>query len=319
MSDGEGGFLALRGGEGGLHVRQRGGLGGLRDRNAGAGGVEQADRLVRQLAGGDVALGEGDGGGHRAVGDPHAVVLFHRRHEAAQHVDRARLVGLVHRDGLEAAGQRRVLFEVLPVFAPCGGGDGAQGAAGERRFEEVGGVSGAGLSAGADEGVRLVDEEDDGGFGALHLVDEGAQALLELALHRGAGLQQADVERQDRHALQRLGDVAGDDLLREAFHHRGLADACLAGEDRVVLPPAHQDVDDLADLVVAADDGVHPARARIRREVCGEAGDGAAVALLATLGGRRIVRQAGAVDGAERVFHRLAPEAAVLAHDVVGG
>ena len=91
----------------------------------------------------------------------------------------------------------------------------------------------------------------------LHLVDHRAQALLEFALHRGAGLHQADVERAEPHALELRRHVAGGQPLRKAFDHRGLADAGLAGEDRVVLPPPHQHVDDLADLVVAADDRVH--------------------------------------------------------------
>ena len=55
------------------------------------------------------------------------------------------------------------------------------------------------------------------------------------------------------------------DPQREALDHRGLADAGLAGEDRVVLPAAHQDVDDLADLLVAADDRVDLALARRAR------------------------------------------------------
>jgi hypothetical protein len=53
-------------------------------------------------------------------------------------------------------------------------------------------------------------------------------------------------------------------------YHRRLAHAGLAGEQRVVLAPAHEDVHDLADLGVAADHGVHGAVARALREVHGE-------------------------------------------------
>ena len=56
--------------------------------------------------------------------------------------------------------------------------------------------------------------------------------------------------------LQRRRHVAGDDPQREAFDDGRLADAGLAGQDRVVLPAARQDVDDLADLGIAADDRV---------------------------------------------------------------
>ena len=95
--------------------------------------------------------------------------------------------------------------------------------------------------------------------------------LLEFALHRGAGLHQADIERAQPHAAQRRRHVARGDALREALDHRGLADAGLAGEDRIVLAPPHQDVDDLADFVVAAEDRVHFAGFRLGREILGKA------------------------------------------------
>ena len=167
----------------------------LADGDAGGGGVEQAHRLVRQLARRDVAVREPHRRLDRLVEDLHLVVLLQRRDDAAHHQDRLVLVRLVDLDDLEAPGQRRVLLEVLLVFGEGGGGDGAQRAAGQRRLEQVGGVAGAGRAAGADQRVRLVDEQDDRLGRGLHLLDHLAQPLLELALHAGAGLQQADVER----------------------------------------------------------------------------------------------------------------------------
>ena len=57
------------------------------------------------------------------------------------------------------------------------------------------------------------------------------------------------------------------DAQREALDDRRLADARLAGEDRVVLAAPHQDVDDLADLLVAADDRIDLALARALGQV----------------------------------------------------
>ena len=42
----------------------------------------------------------------------------------------------------------------------------------------------------------------------------------------------------------------------EAFDDGRFADAGFAGEDRIVLPAAHEDVDDLANLLIAADDRI---------------------------------------------------------------
>ncbi len=58
-----------------------------------------------------------------------------------------------------------------------------------------------GRAAGADHRVRLVDEQDDRLRAGLHLIDHAAQTIFELALHAGAGLQQAEIERAQRDAL----------------------------------------------------------------------------------------------------------------------
>ena len=233
----------------------------LADGNAGAGRVEQAHGLVGQLARRNVAVRELHRGFDRLVEQLHPMVLLEHAGHAAQHQHRLQLVGLGDLHDLEAPGQRRVLLDVLLVLGPSGGADGAQGAAGKRRLQQVGGVAGTGRATGADQGVHLVDEQDDRLRAGLDLVDQLAQALLELALHRGAGLQQAEVQREQRHALQLRRHVAAREALSEALDHRGLADPGLAGEDRIVLAAAHQDVDDLADLVVPAGHRVHLALA----------------------------------------------------------
>ena len=55
---------------------------------------------------------------------------------------------------------------------------------------------------------------------------------------------------------QRLGHVAGDDPLGQALDDRGLADAGLADQHRVVLGAPGEHLDDPADLGVPADDRV---------------------------------------------------------------
>ncbi len=70
---------------------------------------------------------------------------------------------------------------------------------------------------------------------------------------------------------------------REAFDDGGLADARLAHQDGIVLPPAHQDIDELADFLVAPDDRVHFAASRLFGQIGGELLEGF---LLAHLGRR---------------------------------
>ena len=69
-------------------------------------------------------------------------------------------------------------------------------------------IAGAGRTTRANERVRLVYEQDDRLRRGLNLVDDLAQAILELPFHTGAGLQQSDVEREQPHTPKRRRHVA---------------------------------------------------------------------------------------------------------------
>ena len=91
-------------------------------------------------------------------------------------------------------------------------------------------------------------------FGIVgQLLQHRLQPLLEIAAVLGAGEQRAHVERIDLVVLQQLGHVALVDAAREALGDRGLADAGLADQQRIVLAPAAQHLDDALELVLAAD------------------------------------------------------------------
>ena len=133
--------------------------------------------------------------------------------------------------------------------------------------------------AGPDERVELVDEEDDGALGLLDLLQDGLQAVLELAAVLGAGDHGAEVERDHALVLQALGHVAHVDAAGESLDDRGLADAGFADQDRVVLRAPGEDLDDAADLFVASDDGVDLAAAGEVRQVAGVALQGLVLVL----------------------------------------
>ena len=123
--------------------------------------------------------------------------------------------------------------------------------------------------AGADDGVQLVDEGDDLAGRVLDVVEHGLEPFLEFAAVLRAGDHRAQVQRDDGLAAQALGDVAGDDALGQALHDRGLADAGLADQHRVVLGATAQHLDDAPNFVVPADDWVELAFAGARGEVGG--------------------------------------------------
>ena len=233
-----------------LHLQPRRGL------------VHQVDRLVRQEAVGDVAVRQRRRGHQRGVGDAHAVMLLVLVLQAAQDRDRVLDARLVDEHRLEAPRQRRILLDVLLVFVERGRADAVQFAARQRRLEQVGRIHRAVGLAGADQRVHLVDEQDDAAVRGRDLVQHGLEPLLELAAVFRAGDQRAHVEREQLLVLQAFRHVAVDDALRQALDDRGLADAGLADQHRIVLGAARQHLDGAADFLVAADHRIELAVAR---------------------------------------------------------
>src|SRR2546426_1110007 len=78
------------------------------------------------------------------------------------------------------------------------------------------------------------------------------------------------VELEQPLVHQHVGDVVIDDLLGEALDDCRLADAWLADQNRVVLGPPGEDLDDALDLLLASDDRVELALAGELREIAGE-------------------------------------------------
>jgi hypothetical protein len=115
--------------------------------------------------------------------------------------------------------------------------------------------------------VQLVDEEDDLPLRVGNFLQHRFQSLFELPAVLRAGDERAHIERDDAFALQPFGHVAANDPSGEPFDDRGLANARLPDEHRVVLRAARKDLNDPADLFVAPDDRIQLALARELRQV----------------------------------------------------
>ena len=269
--------------------------------------VDEVDRLVRQEALGDVAVGQRGRRDQRRVGDADAVVDLVPLAQAAQDRDRLLDGRLVDDDRLEAPLERGVLLDVLAVLVERRGADRVQLAAGQHRLEQVRGVHRALGRPGPDDRVQLVDEQDHAALGVLDLLEDGLEALLELAAELGAGDDRPEVERDHALVLERLGHVAADDPLGEALRDRRLADARLADQHRVVLGPPAEHLDDPPDLLVPPDDRVELAGPRLAGQVAAVLLEGLVGALGVGAG-----HALAAANGLERAQHRLAAGAVAL-------
>ena len=107
--------------------------------------------------------------------------------------------------------------------------------------------------------------------------------------------------------LDGLRDLAIDDTLRETFGNRGLADARLANQYRVVLRAALQNLNRAANFLVAADDRVDLALLGALGQV-----DGVFLERLAGFFGVGIVHFGATAKIVDSGLERLANSAGVL-------
>lgn len=81
----------------------------------------------------------------RFVENLHLMVCLQGGQYAAQHIDRHFGAGLIHPQHLETSFQGRIFFDVLFVFVPGGGTNGAQLTPGQHRLEQIGRITGTRL------------------------------------------------------------------------------------------------------------------------------------------------------------------------------
>ena len=215
--------------------------------------IDQINGLIRQLTPGDVPVGQLGCGYECVIADGHLVVGLVLGCDAAQDRDGVLDARLTDEHLLEAAFERRILFDVLTVFVKRGGADQAQFTARKHRLEHVARVHRAFCSTGSDDGVDFVDEGDDLPVRILDLIEHGLEAFLEFAAILRSGDHGAQIKADEFLVAQRARYIPGNDALGETFDDGGFADARLTDQHRVVLGAAGQDLDDTADFLITAD------------------------------------------------------------------
>ena len=200
--------------------------------------VDEVDCLVRQEAVGNVAIGERCRRNKSRVADADAVMHLVAILESAQNRDRVLHARLADHDGLEATLERRVLLDVLAVLVQRRRPDAAQLAARKERLQEVARIHRALGGTRADDGVHLVDEEENLPLRLCNLVEYRLEAFLEFAAEFRARDERAHVERVERLVLQRLGHIPCHNAAGKPLDNCCLADARLADQHGVVLRAA---------------------------------------------------------------------------------
>ncbi|GBD19254.1 hypothetical protein HRbin27_01760 [bacterium HR27] len=156
---------------------------------------------------------------------------------------------------------------MLAILVEGRGTDRVQFAAREHRLEHIRSVHRTLDSAGTDDRVHFIDEDDDFAFRGANLIEDRLQAFFELAAVLGAREHRCQIELNDALVAEPLRYVAADDPLRQPLDDRRFSDTRLADQHRIVLRPAQQHLDDPADLFVTTDDRIELTLPGQRREV----------------------------------------------------
>jgi len=197
------------------------------------------------------------------------VVLFVVGTEALQNLDRLVDCGRIHDDRLETTLQSAVLLDVLPVFVKRGGSDALKLSARQGGLEHVRRIDRALCGTGADERVKLVDEEDHR-LALLDLVHDRLQAFLELTSVLGPGDHRGHIQCEYPVIAECLGHLPARDQLRQALDDGRLPDPWLADQHGVVLLTPTEDLDDALDLRRPTDRRIELVLARELGEVPAE-------------------------------------------------
>ena len=173
---------------------------------------------------------------------------------------------------LKTALQGGVLLNGATEILGGGGTDAAQITTGQGRLEDACRIAARALAT--YHGMEFVEEEHDSTRPVRlgHLLEHAAQPFFELTAKLGSGDQGPQIEGDQSHSPQGIGHITGHDALGQPFGHSGLADTRLADENRIVLATPRENLDQTADLGVAADH-------RIQQAGAGDCGEIAAVAL----------------------------------------
>ncbi len=238
-----------------LHFADFFGDGGLAQLHARAGFIDQVDGLVRKKPVRDVAVRKINRVAQRFVRVADSVEFFVALANTLDHLHRLLFVRRGNLYGLEAALQRAIFLHRLAVFARRCRANALNLSARERGFQNVGGVQRAFRGTGAHEGVQLVDEHD--GVLALHqFFHDRLQPLFELAAVFRARHDQGKIEGKDALVRQEGRHIAVGNALRQALNDRGLADAGLADQHRIILGAPAQNLDDALDFAFAANERI---------------------------------------------------------------
>ena len=158
--------------------------------------------------------------------------------------------------GLETARKSSILLDVLAVFIQRSSTNCTEFATSKCWLQDVTSVHRSLGSAGAHDGMKLVDEEDNLAVRLGHLFYHALQAVLKLTAILCACYQGRHVKLNKLFVAQGAWNVARNNTLCQAFHDCGLTNTRFANKNRIVLGAAAQNLNGTTNLFDAANNWI---------------------------------------------------------------
>jgi len=153
---------------------------------------------------------------------------------------------------LKPSRQRRVLLD-MTIFVQRRRAHELQFSPRQRRLEHVGHIHRSFSLAGADDGMKLVDEQDDLALAHLDVLQYRPETFLELSAIHGPRYEPGEIEGDDALVLHGFGNLSGHDALRQTLGDRRLAHARFSDQYRIILRASRQYLQSSSYLVVSTD------------------------------------------------------------------
>ena len=207
---------------------------------------------------------------------------------------------------LKTAFQSGVFLNVLAVLFNGGSTDSLQLATRQHGLQNRGSVNRAFCRPRTDQGMNLIDEQDDVPTSADFL-QYLLETFLEVAAVARARHQRAHIQGIKLFIFQGFRDVAADNTLSQSFHHGGFTHPGFAHQDRIVLGAPGQNLHDAFHFLGPPDDRVKFGLARSLSEVASE-----------LVQNRRVAPRVGVIRSSAADTHSVATALLRLAALVTG-
>ncbi len=229
--------------------------------------INQVDGLVRQETIGDVAMRKHRSRDDCRILDLHAMMDFVALLQSAKNGNRVFDGGLADIGLLKSSFEGFVLLDVFLIFVQRGCADATQIATCQCGLQHIGSIHRSFGSAGADQRVQFVDEQNDVAAGFFDFLEDGLQTVFKFAAILRSGNHRAKIQRDDSLMLEGFRNVAGDNSLRQAFNNCGLSYSRLANQYGIVFGSSGENLNDAPHFFVTADDRIEFAFARKLRQI----------------------------------------------------